>query len=78
MRTARSLPYGGGGFYPGVSLTGTPWTETPWTDPLSRDPQKEHVTRDRDLLEETWDQADRQEVTSYRDLPCQGENDKHV
>ena len=39
--------------------------------PLDRDPQKEHGTRDRDSLEGTWDQAARQEVTSYRDPPEQ-------
>ena len=36
-----------------------------------RGPQKKHVTRDRDPQKGTWDQATRQEVTSYRDpSPC--------
>ena len=63
----------------------TPWTETNWTetplgrDPLDRDPpKKEHGTRDRDPQERTWDQAARQEVTSYRDPPSPREqNDTH-
>ena len=39
--------------------------------PLDRDPPppKEHGTRDRDSLEETWDRAGRQLVKSYRDPP---------
>ena len=62
MRTARSLPYGGGlclgGLCTGESLLGSPPTENPC---------KEHGTRDRDPPEGIWDQAARQEVTSYRD-----------
>ena len=57
MRIARSLPYGEG-VCPGVvSLDRTP--------PLP----EEHRIRDRDPPEGTWDQAVRQEVTSYRDQP---------
>ena len=41
----------------------SPFTETPFTEiPLPRDPSP-----DRDPQERTWDQAARQEVTSYRD-----------
>ena len=46
----------------------TPWTETPWAEiPWIETPWKEHGIRDRDPLEGRWDQAARQEVTSYRD-----------
>ena len=40
-------------------------TETP---PQDITPKTE-ISPDRDLLEGTWDQAARQEVTSYRDPP---------
>ena len=49
------------------------WTETPPgkrpldKDPLDRDPWNDHVTRGRDPLEGTWDQATRQAMTSCRD-----------
>ena len=56
------------------------WTETPQKEHGTRDPLckeygtrdrdplwKEYGTRDRDPPERTWDQAARQEVTSYRD-----------
>ena len=43
-----------------------PWTLTPIEQ---RPPWKEHETRDWDHSEGTWDQAARQEVTSYRDPP---------
>ena len=59
MRTANSSLYGGGG----VCLWGVSMTETP----MDKDPQKEHGINDRDPSEGTWDQAARQEVTSYRD-----------
>ena len=43
---------------------------SPYRDPsLGQRPQKEHGTRDRDPLEGAWDQAARQEVTSYRGPP---------
>ena len=42
----------------------------PIQTPLDRDPWKKHGTRDRDPPKErTWDQAARQEVTSYREPP---------
>ena len=72
MRPARSLPYGGGG----LCLEGICPAEGSLCRGVSQgDPRKEHETRDRDTpqketpLEGTWDQAVRQEVTSYRDRP---------
>ena len=67
MHTACSSPYGG------LSYRDL-WTETPqpetsldrtplWTETL----QKEHGTIDRDLPQGAWDQAARQDMTSYRD-----------
>ena len=50
-----------------------PWTENPPRKnmrPGTETPWKEHGARDRGPLEGTWDQAARQEVTSYRDPPC--------
>ena len=44
---------------------------------MDRDPWKEHGTRDRGPLEETWDQAVRQEVISYWDL-LSDQNDWHM
>ena len=47
--------------------------------PGYRPPWKEHGTRDRDPLEGTWDQAAKQEVTSYRNpLPPCEQNDRHT
>ena len=42
-------------------------------------PREEHGTRDKDPLERTWDQAGRQEVTSYKDpLPINRMSDIHL
>ena len=82
MRTARSLPYMGvsvlgGSVQKSLCQGDKMWTETPQKEHGTRDPLwKEYGTRDRDPRkymgpetdppERTWDQAARQEVTSYR------------
>ena len=47
--------------------TETPLQRPPRQRPWTKNPWKEHGARNRDWLEGTWDQAARQEVTSYRD-----------
>ena len=68
MRTTRSSPYGGV-LWPWGTLGQRPLrTETPQTETPGQRPP----------LEGTWEQAARQEMTSYRDpLPCEL-NDRHV
>ena len=65
-----------------------PWTQTetpqtqmkiPWTQTETPRPWwKEHGMRDRDPLGGTWDQAPRQEVTSYRDPPVNRITDRQM
>ena len=55
----------GGSLFRGLSVWGVSVRDLP----RQRPHQKEQGTRDRDPLEGTWDQASRQEVTSYGDPP---------
>ena len=73
MRTARSLPYGGGVSAWGSLSRGVSVREPPWQRPPVRNMEPETGTPPEGI----WDQAARQEVTSETTSPCE-QNDRQV